>query len=206
MNAGSHALPYYCLIILLNKVNSCSPAAGSQDSKDGLSVSAKGQDDEKPPSMPEETGKSKVASWLTSQGLKKVSKIKLIILSHEIILHPDVSRCHMKQTLNIFLILGDFCFNTLFSLQQETGDKRCAEILKFSLNLIGFFHLNFNVTQNFPTVWPAHRIFLFCSQIKTEQSKKQDVMTLSDSDDVQTISSGSEDNKEREKATPGKRS
>uniref|UniRef100_A0A087XFB0 SET domain bifurcated histone lysine methyltransferase 1b n=1 Tax=Poecilia formosa TaxID=48698 RepID=A0A087XFB0_POEFO len=83
---------------------------GSQDSKDGLSVSAKGQDDEKPPSMPEETGKSKVASWLTSQGL---------------------------------------------------------------------------------------------NQIKTEQSKKQDVMTLSDSDDVQTISSGSEDNKDREKATPG---
>ncbi|XP_014849561.1 PREDICTED: histone-lysine N-methyltransferase SETDB1 [Poecilia mexicana] len=90
---------------------------GSQDSKDGLSVSAKGQDDEKPPSMPEETGKSKVASWLTSQGLKK-----------------------------------------------ETGDNK--------------------------------------SQIKTEQSKKQDVMTLSDSDDVQTISSGSEDNKDREKAAP----
>lgn len=49
------------------------PAPGSQDSKDGLSASAKGTDDEKPPSMPEETGKSKVASWLTSQGLKKVS-------------------------------------------------------------------------------------------------------------------------------------
>ncbi|KAI3360504.1 hypothetical protein L3Q82_002391 [Scortum barcoo] len=44
---------------------------GSQDSKDGLSASARGTDDEKPPSMPEETGKSKVASWLTSQGLKK---------------------------------------------------------------------------------------------------------------------------------------
>uniref|UniRef100_A0A7N9B0G5 [histone H3]-lysine(4) N-trimethyltransferase n=1 Tax=Mastacembelus armatus TaxID=205130 RepID=A0A7N9B0G5_9TELE len=86
---------------------------GSQDSKDELnfkSVSARGTDDEKPPSMPEETGKSKVASWLTSQGLKKV---------------------------------------------------------------------------------------------KSEVGKKQDVMTLSDSDDVQTISSGSEDNKEREKATPG---
>lgn len=49
------------------------PAPGSQDSKDGLSASARGTDDEKPPSMPEETGKSKVASWLTSQGLKKVS-------------------------------------------------------------------------------------------------------------------------------------
>uniref|UniRef100_A0A671WXB2 [histone H3]-lysine(4) N-trimethyltransferase n=1 Tax=Sparus aurata TaxID=8175 RepID=A0A671WXB2_SPAAU len=35
----------------------------------------KGTDDEKPPSMPEETGKSKVASWLTSQGLKKVSQV-----------------------------------------------------------------------------------------------------------------------------------
>lgn len=48
------------------------PATGSQDSKDGMNASAKGTDDDKPPSMPEETGKSKVASWLTSQGLKKV--------------------------------------------------------------------------------------------------------------------------------------
>lgn len=48
--------------------------AGSQDSKDGLNASAIGTDGEKPPSMPEETGKSKVASWLTSQGLKKVRK------------------------------------------------------------------------------------------------------------------------------------
>lgn len=39
--------------------------------------------------------------------------------------------------------------------------------------------------------------------MKSETGKKQDVMTLSDSDDVQTISSGSEDNKEREKSTPG---
>lgn len=31
-------------------------------------------------------------------------------------------------------------------------------------------------------------------------------MTLSDSDDVQTISSGSEDNKEREKVTTGRES
>ncbi|KAF7663620.1 hypothetical protein LDENG_00205390 [Lucifuga dentata] len=91
---------------------------GSQDSKDGLTSSAKGTDDEKPPTMPEETGKSKVASWLTSQGLKK-----------------------------------------------ESGDSK--------------------------------------SQVKTDTGKKQDVMTLSDSDDVQTISSGSEDNKEREKVTQG---
>ncbi|XP_041650016.1 histone-lysine N-methyltransferase SETDB1-B [Cheilinus undulatus] len=89
---------------------------GSQDSKDGLNPSAR--DDDKPPSMPEEMGKSKVASWLTNQGLKK-----------------------------------------------ETGDSK--------------------------------------SQVKPEIGKKQDVMTLSDSDDVQTISSGSEDNKDREKATPG---
>ncbi|KAM9309113.1 histone-lysine N-methyltransferase SETDB1-B isoform 2-T2 [Pholidichthys leucotaenia] len=91
---------------------------GSQDSKDGLNASAKGPDDQKPPSMPEETGKSKVASWLTSQGLKK-----------------------------------------------ESGDNK--------------------------------------SQVKSEHVKKQDVMTLSDSDDVQTISSGSEDNKEKEKVTLG---
>lgn len=49
-------------------------------------------------------------------------------------------------------------------------------------------------------------IFLFYSQIKTDLAKKQDVMTLSDSDDVQTISSGSEDReKEREKVPPGER-
>ncbi|XP_042346358.1 histone-lysine N-methyltransferase SETDB1-B-like isoform X2 [Plectropomus leopardus] len=91
---------------------------GSQDSKDGLNMSARGADGDKPPSMPEETGKSKVASWLTSQGLKK-----------------------------------------------EPGDSK--------------------------------------SQGKSESGKKQDVMTLSDSDDVQTISSGSDDNKDREKVTPG---
>uniref|UniRef100_A0A3Q3GMH2 [histone H3]-lysine(4) N-trimethyltransferase n=1 Tax=Labrus bergylta TaxID=56723 RepID=A0A3Q3GMH2_9LABR len=91
---------------------------GSQDSKDGLSASVKGPDDDKPPPMPEEMGKSKVASWLTSQGIKKVS----------------------TEDIN---------------------------------------------------------------QVKSETGKKQDVMTLSDSDDVQTISSGSDDNKEKEKVTPG---
>lgn len=40
---------------------------GSQDSKDGLSVSGGGTEDRKPPPVPEESGKSKVASWLTSQ-------------------------------------------------------------------------------------------------------------------------------------------
>ncbi|XP_030640560.1 histone-lysine N-methyltransferase SETDB1-B [Chanos chanos] len=81
---------------------------GSQDSKDGLSEG--GKDDRKPPAMPEESGKSKVASWLTSQSTASVK----------------------------------------------------------------------------------------VEGVKTE---KKDVMTLSDSDDVQTISSGSEDNKEREKKT-----
>lgn len=42
--------------------------------------------------------------------------------------------------------------------------------------------------------------------MKPEVVKKQDVMTLSDSDDVQTISSGSDDNKDKEKAMPGKES
>lgn len=60
---------------LFDFVTSLPCAPGSQDSKDGMSVSAKGTDDEKPPSMPEETGKSKVASWLTSQGLKKVRDV-----------------------------------------------------------------------------------------------------------------------------------
>uniref|UniRef100_A0AAQ4P0A9 [histone H3]-lysine(4) N-trimethyltransferase n=1 Tax=Gasterosteus aculeatus aculeatus TaxID=481459 RepID=A0AAQ4P0A9_GASAC len=81
---------------------------GSQDSKDEMSALARGAGDDKPPSMPEETGKSKVASWLTSQ-----------------------------------------------------------------------------------------------DQVKSETGKKQEVMTLSDSDEVQTISSGSDDNKEREKVTLG---
>lgn len=48
-----------------------------------------------------------------------------------------------------------------------------------------------------------YKKFFFFSQLKSELGKKQDVMTLSDSDDVQTISSGSDDNKEREKVTTG---
>lgn len=43
-----------------------------------------------------------------------------------------------------------------------------------------------------------------CSPGKPETGKKQEVMTLSDSDDVQTISSGSDDNKEKEKVITGK--
>ncbi|KAG9334323.1 hypothetical protein JZ751_008305 [Albula glossodonta] len=88
---------------------------GSQDSKDGMSSSAGGTEDSKPPPMPEESGKSKVASWLTS---------------------------------------------------QSSGTQ--------------------------PTV-----------KLEGLKSEKKDVMTLSDSDDVQTISSGSEDNKERERQTQG---
>uniref|UniRef100_A0A8C7NPM4 [histone H3]-lysine(4) N-trimethyltransferase n=1 Tax=Oncorhynchus mykiss TaxID=8022 RepID=A0A8C7NPM4_ONCMY len=88
---------------------------GSQDSKDGMSVSVGGKEDRKPPPMPEESGKSKVASWLTNQ--------------------PSTSQATVKM-----------------------------EGLKI---------------------------------------EKKDVMTLSDSDDVQTISSGSDDNKEREKHTQG---
>ncbi|KAM3873062.1 histone-lysine N-methyltransferase SETDB1-B-like [Diretmus argenteus] len=92
---------------------------GSQDSKDGMSASAGGADNQTPPFMPEETGKSKVASWLTSQGMKK-----------------------------------------------DSGDGK--------------------------------------SQAKMEAAKKQDVITISDSDDVLTISSGSDDNnKERDKLTHG---
>ncbi|KAL6489451.1 hypothetical protein MHYP_G00031920 [Metynnis hypsauchen] len=89
----------------------------SQDSKDGLSVSGGGTEDRKPPPVPEESGKSKVASWLTSQS-------------------------------------------------ESAG----AENVKIE------------------------------GGTKTE---KKEVMTLSDSDDVQTISSGSDDNKEREKKTQG---
>ncbi|XP_072536590.1 histone-lysine N-methyltransferase SETDB1-B isoform X2 [Salminus brasiliensis] len=88
---------------------------GSQDSKDGLSVSGGVTEEQKPPPMPEESGKSKVASWLTSQS-------------------------------------------------ESTG----AQDVKVE------------------------------GQPKPE---KKEVMTLSDSDDVQTISSGSDDNKEREKKT-----
>lgn len=52
---------------------------------------------------------------------------------------------------------------------------------------------------------PQTFVFLFFySQVKAETEKKQDVMTLSDSDDVQTISSGSDDNKEKEKVPLGK--
>ncbi|XP_037129045.1 histone-lysine N-methyltransferase SETDB1-B [Syngnathus acus] len=90
---------------------------GSQDGKDGNAAMATGDDKSLP--VPEETGKSKVASWLTSQGLKK-----------------------------------------------EPVDVK--------------------------------------SQVKADSAKKQDVTTLSDSDDVQTISSGSDDNKDnKDKVAPG---
>lgn len=46
--------------------------SGSQDSKDGLNTT-KANEEDKPPAMPEETGKSKVVSWL-NQGLKAVSR------------------------------------------------------------------------------------------------------------------------------------
>ncbi|XP_026854910.2 histone-lysine N-methyltransferase SETDB1-B isoform X2 [Electrophorus electricus] len=88
---------------------------GAEDRKDGLGTTGGGTEDRKPPPMPEESGKSKVASWLTS---------------------------------------------------QTTSATDAA--------------------------------------VKTEgagRAEKKDVMTLSDSDDVQTISSGSDDNKEREKKT-----
>lgn len=49
------------------------PSSGSQDSKDGLNTSTKANEEDKPPAMPEETGKSKVVSWL-NQGLKAVSR------------------------------------------------------------------------------------------------------------------------------------
>ncbi|XP_033837121.2 histone-lysine N-methyltransferase SETDB1-B-like isoform X3 [Periophthalmus magnuspinnatus] len=91
---------------------------GSQDSKDDMNSKKTKVTPNKPPSMPEETGKSKVASWLTSQGLKK-----------------------------------------------DSGEGK--------------------------------------SEGKTE-TKKQEVMTLSDSDDVQTISSGS-DEKDKEKITVTKK-
>lgn len=93
----------------------------SLDSKDGLSVPSE-KSDRKPP-LPEESGKSKVASWLNSGSIK-------------------------------------------------TEKKESVELK---------------------------------TTVKTEGGKKPagntDVMSLSDSDDVQTISSGSDDNKEREKKT-----
>lgn len=68
-------LPHCAFFILFYFVFCCCFLhPGSQDSKDGMSVSASGTDEHNPPHMPEETGKSKVASWLTNQGLKKVRK------------------------------------------------------------------------------------------------------------------------------------
>ncbi|KAL0985206.1 hypothetical protein UPYG_G00154080 [Umbra pygmaea] len=107
---------------------------GSQDSKDAMSVSAGGPEERKPPPMPEESGKSKVVSWLTNQ--------------------PSTSQATVKM-------------EGLKIEKKEQGDSKSGQ------------------------------------SVKTEGVKKQDVMTLSDSDDVQTISSGSDDNKEREKRTQG---
>lgn len=53
----------------------CPPHPGSQDSKDGVSVG--GKEDRKPPPMPEESGKSKVASWLTNQPSTSQATVKM---------------------------------------------------------------------------------------------------------------------------------
>lgn len=78
------------------------PGPGSQDSKDELSASARGADGDKPPSMPEETGKSKVASWLTSQGLKKVSteeiKLRTMCRRTELCVHSLFKIIAVSQT------------------------------------------------------------------------------------------------------------
>lgn len=76
-----------CFDALLNVVLHTS---GSQDSKDGLTAKGAG---EKPPSMPEETGKSKVALWLTSQGLKKVKDAQI------------KRALNLKETALMFIIL-----------------------------------------------------------------------------------------------------
>uniref|UniRef100_H3CRK5 [histone H3]-lysine(4) N-trimethyltransferase n=1 Tax=Tetraodon nigroviridis TaxID=99883 RepID=H3CRK5_TETNG len=135
---------------------------GSQDSKDGMNTSTKGNDEDKPPAMPEESGKSKVVSWL-NQGLKTVSR--------------KSEQENNRKLIFFHLITGN-------RREQQVSAEICFfSALKPSL-----------VTGCVPT---PRTLALFV------QSKKQDVMTLSDSDDVQTISSGSDDNKEKEKVPLG---
>lgn len=151
----------------------CLPS-GSQDSKDGLNPSTKGTDEDKPPAMPEETGKSKVASWL-NQGLKTVS-----------------TNIRTRPGYGVSSVTSIFAF-----LSQDAGDNnRCVlpdSSPKQPCN-----------RPASPVLSPAEISTFSHSQVKAEAEKKQDVMTLSDSDDVQTISSGSDDNKEKEKVTLGK--
>lgn len=52
--------------------------------------------------MPEETGKSKVASWLTSQGLKKVSTEVLFIKTKFVHTSCDRSAELSAQKCNLF--------------------------------------------------------------------------------------------------------
>uniref|UniRef100_A0AAY5EAT3 [histone H3]-lysine(4) N-trimethyltransferase n=1 Tax=Electrophorus electricus TaxID=8005 RepID=A0AAY5EAT3_ELEEL len=87
---------------------------GAEDRKDGLGTTGGGTEDRKPPPMPEESGKSKVASWLTSQTTsatdaavktegagraeKKVREVMqglLLSYSTPILLFPPVSRCRL---------------------------------------------------------------------------------------------------------------
>lgn len=121
----------------------------SQDSKDGLSMSAGGTEDRKQPPVPEECGKSKVASWLTSQSSSTGA--------------PNI--------------------------KIEGGMKMEKKVKGYQP------HLFLSTRSSFP---------LSISLIFSFSPLLQEVMTLSDSDDVQTISSGSDDNKEREKKTQGK--
>ncbi|KAG7272390.1 hypothetical protein CRUP_035585, partial [Coryphaenoides rupestris] len=110
---------------------------GSQDSKEEV-----GPDDQKPPAMPEEMGKSKVASWLTSQGLKKVA---------------------VKSTRGIAL----------------KGNH--SLLVKHSCSPNLFVQNVFVDTHDLRFPWVA---FFASKQVKSPGGKKQDVMTLSDSDDV----------------------
>lgn len=138
---------HYLLICLL-----CAPE--SQDSKDGLSMSAGvGTEDRKQPPVPEECGKSKVASWLTSQSSSTgASSVKI--------------EGGMKTEKKVREYQPLLCFPVLLT--------HSSVLCPFLLYILSFLPL------------------------------LQEVMTLSDSDDVQTISSGSDDNKEREKKTQGK--
>ncbi|KAM3873200.1 histone-lysine N-methyltransferase SETDB1-B-like [Diretmus argenteus] len=194
------------------------PAPGSQVkySKDGMSVSAGGADNQMPPFMSEETGKSKVASWLTSQGMKKRKRDS----------GDGKSQAKMEaaKKQDVITISDSDDVQTISSGSDDNNKERDKLTHGSQDSKDGMSASAGGADNQTPPFMPEEtgksKVASWLtsqgmkkrkrdsgdgkSQAKMEAAKKQDVMTLSDSDDVQTISSGSDDNnKERDKLTHG---
>uniref|UniRef100_A0A8K9X2E9 [histone H3]-lysine(4) N-trimethyltransferase n=1 Tax=Oncorhynchus mykiss TaxID=8022 RepID=A0A8K9X2E9_ONCMY len=111
----------------------------SQDSKDGMSVSVGGKEDRKPPPMPEESGKSKVASWLTNQPSTSQATVKMEGLKIEkkvgeggggpvhVVLLPELTLSLQIKCIYIALCTSADISKCCTETQPKTPDsKQCS--------------------------------------------------------------------------------